>query len=59
MKKSKSSNNKRTAPKPKLEDMYNQLLAPMTQEQWSHITNLEQPSMLRLVPSRTSYSTVE
>jgi hypothetical protein len=49
---------KKLAKKP-LEEMYNQFLAPMTLEQWSHVTNLQQPSMLRSVPSRTVYSTAE
>ena len=54
-----TSKGKKPSKKPLLEEMYNQLLAPMTLEQWSHVTNLQQPSMLRSVPSRTAYSTAE
>ncbi len=60
MKKSKISKDKRPVETgQKLEEMYNQILVPMTQEQWSRVTNLEQPNLLRLVPSRIAYSTVE
>jgi hypothetical protein len=41
-----------------LEQMYRHYLAPMPEEQWSVVTDLSQPSILKQVPTRTAYSSV-
>ncbi len=43
----------------KLESVYRQYLTPMPMEQWSQTRNLSQPTILKRVPTRTAYSSVE
>jgi hypothetical protein len=46
------------APILKLEQMYLQYLVPMPITQWRQVENLEQPSLLKRVASKTGYSSV-
>lgn len=56
---------KRMAPKKRsdnnggvLERIYQEYLAPMSLEKWSRTGNLSQPSVLKQVPTRTTYSSI-
>ena len=41
-----------------LEKIYQEYLTPISPEQWSTISDLSQPSMLKQVPTRTAYSSI-
>ena len=38
-----------------LEKLYRQYLTPLPQDAWAQVTDLSQPSMLKSVPTKTSY----
>lgn len=41
-----------------LERVYREYLTPMSAEQWARVSNLSQPSVLKQVPTRTTYYSV-